>query len=98
MNLRSPLVAAALLVLSLTAPAQQTMSSQPAAPPAATLWPTQDGTYTIQNFRFNDRETIPRLRRHYSTVGTPHRDSQGHVDNAILLLHGTGGDAHSLMN
>jgi homoserine O-acetyltransferase len=96
--------AAALLALfpmslfSLAAPAQQTMSSQPAASPTATNWPTQDGTYTIQNFHFKDGETIPQLRLHYITLGTPHRDAQGHVDNAILLLHGTGGDAHSLMN
>jgi homoserine O-acetyltransferase len=32
------------------------------------------------------------------TLGTPHRNTAGHVDNAILLLHGTGGDAHSLLN
>jgi homoserine O-acetyltransferase len=64
----------------------------------ATHWPTQDGTYTLQNFHFKDGETIPQLRLHYLTLGTPHRDAAGHVDNAILLLHGTGGDAHSLMN
>jgi homoserine O-acetyltransferase len=98
MNLRSTLVPAALLILTLAAPAQQTMSSQPAASPTATNWPTQDGTYTIQNFHFKGGETIPQLRLHYITLGTPHRDAQGHVDNAILLLHGTGGDAHSLMN
>jgi homoserine O-acetyltransferase len=98
MNLRRILCTAALLSLPLAAPAQQTMSSQPAAPPPATKWPTQDGTYTIQNFHFKDGETIPQLRLHYLTLGTPHRDAAGHVDNAILLLHGTGGDAHSLMN
>jgi homoserine O-acetyltransferase len=98
MHLRHTLVTAALLSLTLAAPAQQTMSSQPATPPPATKWPTQDGTYTIQNFHFKDGETIPQLRLHYITLGTPHRDAQGHVDNAILLLHGTGGDAHSLMN
>ena len=98
MNLTHALCSAALLSFTLAAPAQQTMSSQPAAPPAATTWPTQDGTYTIQNFSFKDGETIAQLRLHYLTLGTPHRDAQGHVDNAILLLHGTGGDAHSLMN
>jgi homoserine O-acetyltransferase/O-succinyltransferase len=85
-------------LLTHAAPAQQTMSSTPAAPPAPTHWPTQDGTYTIRNFHFKDGESLPALRLHYLTLGTPHRDAQGHVDNAILLLHGTGGDAHSLMN
>jgi homoserine O-acetyltransferase len=63
-----------------------------------TKWPTQDGTYTIKNFRFGTGETLPELKLHYLTLGQPHRDSAGHTDNAILLLHGTGGDAHSLLN
>jgi homoserine O-acetyltransferase len=66
------------------------------AAPAA--WPTADGTYTIDHFQFKDGETIEHLRLHYLTLGTIHRDAAGHVDNAVLLLHGTGGDAHSLLN
>src|ERR1700736_4151351 len=60
-------------------------------------WPTTDGTYTISNFRFGTGETLPELKLHYITLGTPHRGAQGHVDNAVLLLHGTGGDAPSLL-
>ncbi len=65
---------------------------------ATVSWPTTDGTFTIDNFHFKDGETIDHLRLHYLTLGQPHRDAAGHVDNAILLLHGTGGDAHSLLN
>jgi homoserine O-acetyltransferase/O-succinyltransferase len=61
-------------------------------------WPTKDGTYTIDHFQFKDGETIDHLRLHYLTLGQPHRDAAGKVDNAVLLLHGTGGDAHSLLN
>jgi homoserine O-acetyltransferase len=61
-------------------------------------WPTADGTYTIDHFQFKDGEAIDRLRLHYLTLGQPHRNAAGHVDNAVLLLHGTGGDAHSLLN
>ena len=61
-------------------------------------WPTKDGTYTIDNFRFKDGETIDHLRLHYLTLGEPHRDAAGHVDNAVLLLHGTGGNAHNLLS
>jgi homoserine O-acetyltransferase len=61
-------------------------------------WPTADGTYTIAHFQFKDGETIDALRLHYLTLGTPHRDAAGRVDNVVLLLHGTGGDAHSLLN
>ncbi len=65
---------------------------------ASTVWPAVDGTYTIDHFQFRDGETIESLRLHYLTLGTAHRDAAGHVDNAVLLLHGTGGDAHSLLN
>jgi homoserine O-acetyltransferase/O-succinyltransferase len=65
---------------------------------AQTAWPTRDGVYTIANFRFGTGQILPQLRLHYLTLGTPHTDAQGHTDNAVLLLHGTGGDAHSLMN
>ena len=72
---------------STASPARQTIS-----------WPTADGTVTLQNFRFGTGESLPELRLHYITLGTPHRNAAGHTDNAILLLHGTGGNAHSLMN
>jgi homoserine O-acetyltransferase len=67
------------------------------APPAG-HWPTQDGTVTLPNFRFGTGETLPELKLHYLTLGAPHRNAAGHVDNAVLLLHGTGGNAHSLLN
>jgi homoserine O-acetyltransferase len=73
-------------------------SSQPAAAPSPAKWPTQDGTYIIKNFRFNTGESLPELKLHYLTLGQPHRGADGHTDNAVLLLHGTGGNAHSLLN
>jgi len=65
---------------------------------AATHWPIQNGTYVISNFHFGSGESIPELKLHYLTLGKPHVDAAGHTDNAVLLLHGTGGDAHSLLN
>jgi homoserine O-acetyltransferase/O-succinyltransferase len=69
---------------------------KPDYPP--THWPIENGVYTIPNFRFWTGETLPELRLHYLTLGQPHRDAAGHTDNAVLLLHGTGGNAHSLLN
>ena len=63
-----------------------------------TKWPFKDGTYIIKNFRFGTGESLPELKLHYLTLGEPHRDAIGHIDNAILLLHGTGGNAHTLLN
>ncbi len=79
----------------------QTMSmpaTQPAQQQAPASWPTQDGWVTLPNFKFGTGETLPELKLHYLTLGTPHRNAAGHVDNAVLLLHGTGGNAHSLLN
>ena len=94
------LIAATLLLAS--AAYSQTMSMPAATPPAAqahpTKWSTADGVVNLPNFRFGTGETLPQLKLHYQTLGTPHRNTAGHVDNAILLLHGTGGDAHSLLN
>ena len=61
-------------------------------------WPVKDGSYSIANFRFGTGETLPELKLHYLTLGEPHPDAAGHTDNAVLLLHGTGGNAHSLLN
>jgi homoserine O-acetyltransferase len=77
--------------------------SNPAAPPQATTppasaWPTADGVVNLPDFRFGTGETLPQLKLHYLTLGTAHRNAAGHVDNAVLLLHGTGGNAHSLLN
>jgi len=35
------------------------------------------------------------LRLHYTTLGSPHRNAKGEVDNAVLIMHGTGGDGNS---
>jgi len=59
---------------------------------SAANWPTpQDGDYVAKDFHFKDGSSLPEVRLHYRTLGKPHRDSNGHVDNAVLILHGTGG-------
>jgi homoserine O-acetyltransferase/O-succinyltransferase len=76
----------------------QAAASSTAPTPSAISWPIADGRVMLSNFRFGTGETLPELRLHYITLGTLHRNSAGQTDNAILLLHGTGGNAHSLMN
>jgi homoserine O-acetyltransferase len=84
------------LLVSLGVLSLSTLGALGQAAPVA--WPTVDGTYTIDHFQFKGGETIDSLRLHYLTLGQPHLDTTGKVDNAVLLLHGTGGDAHSLLN
>jgi homoserine O-acetyltransferase/O-succinyltransferase len=50
-----------------------------------------EGDYLIHEFRFASGETLPELRIHYRTLGTPRTDAHGVVRNAVLITHGTGG-------
>src|SRR5215475_4094835 len=49
------------------------------------------GDYTIKDFKFRSGETLPELRLHYLTIGTPAKDNNGVTRNAVLIMHGTGG-------
>jgi homoserine O-acetyltransferase/O-succinyltransferase len=55
-------------------------------------YPNQfEGDWTIPDFTFKSGEKLAQLRLHYITLGSPERDAAGHVRNAVLVLHGTGG-------
>jgi homoserine O-acetyltransferase len=68
------------LVLSLVLQAQGPALPQP-----------READFVIKFFKFNSGETLPELRIHYRTLGTPRKDAQGIVRNAVLIMHGTGG-------
>ena len=56
------------------------------------------GDYVLPNFRFASGETLPALRRHYTTVGQPRRDKSGRITNAVLIMHGTTGAGTSFLS
>jgi len=60
-------------------------------PVQAALPPPAEGDFVLRNFSFTSGETLPELRMHYRTYGTPRKDAQGIVRNAVLIMHGTGG-------
>ena len=53
--------------------------------------------HVVRDFRFTSGETLPELRMHYRTIGTPHRRDDGRVDNAMLILHGTTGSGANFL-
>jgi homoserine O-acetyltransferase len=57
-----------------------------------------DGDFTIRDFKFASGETLPELRLHYRTIGSPQRDASGVVRNAVLILHGTGGSGAGFLS
>ena len=50
------------------------------------------GDFVAKNFKFTSGEVLPEVRLHYRTLGKPQRDASGMVRNAVLILHGTGGN------
>jgi homoserine O-acetyltransferase len=64
----------------------QVLSQQPNQLPSP-----KEGEYVSHDFHFKSGETLPELRLHYSTFGSPVHNSKGQITNAVLLLHGTTG-------
>lgn len=44
----------------------------------------------LKDFTFNTGEKMD-VRIHVTTLGTPRRNAKGEIDNAVMILHGTGG-------
>ncbi|MFL6844148.1 MAG: alpha/beta fold hydrolase [Allosphingosinicella sp.] len=57
----------------------------------------KEGDAMLRDFRFGSGERLAELRIHYATLGTPHRDSKGAIDNAVMVLHGTGGSGRQFL-
>ena len=84
---RAALLTVLILGTSHVAPGTSHLAAQQGPPlPQAT-----EGDFVVKDFRFNSGETLPELRLHYRTLGTPRKDAQGIVRNAVLIMHGTGG-------
>src|SRR5580658_9514585 len=78
MSLRSVQILVAAFLVACAAGNSQTMSLP--SPNSATqttkqTWPAVEGTVVLSDFRFGTGETLPELKLHYLTLGTPHRNS-----------------------
>jgi homoserine O-acetyltransferase/O-succinyltransferase len=51
----------------------------------------------FDNYRFRNGEVIDRLRLHFATLGEPHHNAAGDVDNAVLVLHWTDASGGALL-
>lgn len=60
-------------------------------------WPTREGDVLLRNFRFRSGETLPEVRMHFTTLGQPRRNGSGRIDNAVMVLHGTGGSGQQFL-
>jgi homoserine O-acetyltransferase len=76
----------------LTSVVSPVIGQAPTAPPRA------EGDFVVSNFRLRSGAVLPELRQHFTTIGSPIRDAQGRITNAVLLLHGSSGDANQLLD
>ena len=60
--------------------------------------PPKEGDFTIRDFKFKSGETLPEVKIHYYTLGTPQKDAHGEVRNAVLMLHGTTGSGTNYLS
>jgi len=56
-----------------------------------------EGDFVIRDFHFASGESLPQLRIHYRTIGERRTDAHGAVRNAVLIMHGTGGNGGNLV-
>ena len=68
-----------------------------AARVVAAIPPVNEGDFVLRDFRFSTGETLPELKIHYRTLGSPRRDAKGVVRNAVLILHGTTGSSKQFL-
>ncbi len=73
-------------------------SSSPRPSSRAPFPDLASGDFTIRDFRFASGETLPELKIHYRTIGTPRRDAKAAVRNAVLVLHGTTGSGRAFLS
>ncbi len=106
-HFRSTHLLSSTLLLSgaLTAGAALAQSAPPpAAGNATSLWNEGASPAAVQadawfdQYKFRDGETLERLKLYYATLGTPHRNAHGAIDNAVLVLHWTDADGRTLLN
>jgi homoserine O-acetyltransferase len=57
-----------------------------------------EGDFVLKDFKFRSGESLPELRIHYRTLGTPRRDATGRVTNAVLITHGTTGSGAQFLS
>ena len=68
-----------------------------ASPVPTQSWPTRESDVVLRNFAFRSGQVLPELRMHVTTLGTPRRNAAGVIDNAVMVLHGTGGTGQQFL-
>jgi homoserine O-acetyltransferase len=85
-------------VVTVAPSAPTSAQAAPASPPVDLGVTPVEGDFVLHDFHFTSGQTLPELRIHYTTLGTPVRDASGRTTNAVLVLHGTTGSGHQFLS
>jgi homoserine O-acetyltransferase len=58
----------------------------------------QPGDFVVKDFQFKSGERLAEVKLHYYTLGSPQKDTNGKIRNAVLILHGTGGSGRQFLS
>ena len=86
MRLRALLLVATLMSAAMPAAAADNPSN------LGSKWPNyREDDFIAKNYTFVSGESLPEVKIHYRSLGTPQRDASGAIVNAVLLLQGNTG-------
>lgn len=68
-----------------------------AAPAGRAQAPEAEGDFVLRSYTFRSGATLSNVRLHYRTIGVPKRDAGGKIRNAVLVMHGSSGDASQVL-
>ncbi|MGE0045605.1 MAG: alpha/beta fold hydrolase [Hyphomonadaceae bacterium] len=60
-------------------------------------WQTTEADFIARDVTFRSGQTLDEVRIHYATLGSPRRNAAGEIDNAVMILHGTGGSGRQFL-
>ncbi|MGE0361915.1 MAG: alpha/beta fold hydrolase [Vicinamibacterales bacterium] len=86
----NPLMRALAVVVALATP-QAAAAQAPFPAPV-------EADFVARDVTFASSERLAEVHLHYRTVGTPRKDADGVVRNAVLILHGTGGSGAGFLS
>ena len=82
MRRRVLILLATLMSVAMTAAAADTTSKSPNY---------READFVVNNYTFKSGESLPEVKIHYRSLGTPKKNAAGEIVNAVLLLQGNTG-------
>lgn len=92
MTLSRTALALTVATLALVTTSLAQTPAQPATPAVT------EADFVVRNYQFRSGESLPEVRLHYRTLGSPRKDAAGRVTNAVLIGHGTGGTGSQFLS